>query len=127
MAYNIVDENLRVADEARPGSLTAAELELVDRVERAYRGLMRMPCTGCRYCMPCPQGVDIPSCFEAYNKKHVFGDRRAEMQYNVRCGGISGPPARASQCTECEACVELCPQGLDIPRLLKEVAEEFDR
>ncbi len=122
-----IEENLCIADEAYPKSLTPKELELVARVERTYRRLMKMPCTGCRYCMPCPEGVDIPTCFEMYNRKHVFGDERADMQYTVSCGGVSGVSSRASQCNECGTCVELCPQGLDIPGLLKEVAAEFDR
>ena len=122
-----IEENLRVAEEARPGSLTEKELQLVRRVEEAYRGLMVVGCTGCRYCMPCPQGVNIPGCFEMYDKKRVFGDERAQMVYAFRYAGIMGPPAHASLCNECGQCTELCPQRLEIPALLKEVAEEFDR
>jgi predicted aldo/keto reductase-like oxidoreductase len=122
-----VEENLRIADEAYPNSLSAKELELIGRVEKAYRKLMRIDCTGCRYCMPCPQGVDIPDCFDIYNSKYVFGDERTHLVYNIRHGGISGSPSYASLCSECGTCEELCPQQLEIPELLKEVAAEFDK
>ena len=62
-----IEENLRIADEAYPNSLTEAELQLVKRVEQKYRELMKIGCTGCRYCLPCPSGVDIPGCFEIYD------------------------------------------------------------
>lgn len=121
-----IDENLRIAGEALPGSLTAEELRLIKRVEEAYRRLMKVECTGCAYCMPCPSGVNIPACFEIYNNKHMFGDGNARTSYAVRVGSASGTPAHASLCTECEECLELCPQHLDIPALLKDVAAEFD-
>ncbi|MCG2794698.1 MAG: aldo/keto reductase [Actinomycetia bacterium] len=66
-----IDENLRIADEADPESLSAEELELVGRAADAYRKLTRAGCTGCGYCMPCPAGVDIPFCFEAYCRNIV--------------------------------------------------------
>jgi predicted aldo/keto reductase-like oxidoreductase len=121
-----VEENLRIADEAYPDSLTAKELELVSRVEKTYRTLMKMECTGCGYCQPCPEGVDIPACFEIYNNKHLFGDKRADLSYNIRLSGVSGKPSKASLCTECGACEELCPQHIPIPELLKDVAAEFE-
>jgi len=65
-----IEENLRIADEAYPDSMTEKELQLVARAEQAYRGWMKVGCTGCRYCMPCPEGVNIPGCFEMYNKKN---------------------------------------------------------
>ncbi|OFW57492.1 MAG: aldo/keto reductase [Candidatus Solincola sediminis] len=122
-----VEENLRIADEGYPGSLTEKELELVGRVEKTYRSLMKVGCTGCRYCMPCPQGVDIPSCFDVYNIKHVFAAQDAQLIYTVRNGALAGEPSYASLCTECGTCEDLCPQGLDIPALLKDVAAEFDK
>jgi len=121
-----IEENLRVADEARPNSLTGQELRLVARVEETYRRLMKVGCTGCSYCMPCPAGVNIPGCFEVYNNKHMFGDKNAQTTYNIRFSKIAGTPSYASLCTECEECLELCPQHLEIPTLLKDVAEEFD-
>jgi predicted aldo/keto reductase-like oxidoreductase len=56
----------------------------------------------------------------------MFGDKNAQTTYNIRFSKIAGTPSYASLCTECEECLELCPQHLEIPTLLKDVAEEFD-
>jgi predicted aldo/keto reductase-like oxidoreductase len=124
-----IDENLRIAGEAYPESLTGRELALVGRVEEAYRSLMKAGCTGCRYCMPCPAGVDIPACFEVYNNLHMFGDRRtAVLTYLTRiAGGMGGEPACASLCENCGQCEDACPQHLPIRDLLTEVGDEFER
>jgi predicted aldo/keto reductase-like oxidoreductase len=93
-----IDENLRIANEAHPGSLTDKELALVDRVEETYRNLMNAGCTGCRCCMPCPAGVDIPTCFEVFNDLHMFGkSKSAKLSYLTGVGGaMGGNPAYAS-------------------------------
>lgn len=122
-------ENLRLADSAYPNSLTEAELRLVKRVERKYRELMKAGCTGCRYCMPCPEGVNIPICFELYNNLHMSGNAdEAKFLYAVMLGVTLsvGEPAFASQCVQCGKCLEKCPQHLEIPKLLESVVEELE-
>ena len=124
-----IRENLRTADEALPNSLSEKELEIVERAAETYRGLMKAGCTGCRYCMPCPAGVDIPSCFELHNGAHIFGDKQiAKVFYLLRQGGLgeSGEPSFASQCVECGECEEKCPQDLPVSDLLKEVVKDFE-
>ena len=123
-----LEENLRIAADAHPGALTAAENELIGRVGRRYREIMKVGCTGCGYCQPCPSGVDIPGCFDLFNQFHTFGKRQeAGFFYALRAGGvISGKPAYASLCARCLDCLEKCPQGLDIPNLLEEVAKQFE-
>lgn len=122
-----IEENIRIADEAYPESLTEDELKLIGRVEQTYRELMKAGCTGCRYCMPCPSGVDIPTCFEAYNNLHMFGDARsAKGLYLLRVAGVFGEPSLASLCQNCGECEEVCPQGLPIQDLLSDVAKEFE-
>ncbi len=124
-----IDENLRLAGRASPGSLTTEELALVKRAAEKYKELMKVGCTGCGYCMPCPAGVAIPACFEVYNKMHLFGNtQEALYMYAMRMSGIlrKGNSGYASQCIECGQCLEKCPQHLPIPALLKTVVEELE-
>lgn len=124
-----IEENLSIAGEALPGSLTAVELALVKRAANKYKELMKVGCTGCGYCMPCPAGVAIPSCFEVYNKMYLSGNiPEALALYAMRNSGIlrKGVPSYASQCVECGQCLAKCPQNLPIPALLKQVAAELE-
>lgn len=124
-----VEENLKSAGEGLADSLTAKELKLIDRVADKYRELMKINCTGCRYCMPCPQGVDIPTCFETYNNLYMFGGKdRLMIMYAAKLGGILRGAERnfASQCVQCGQCLNACPQNLPIPQLLEKVVEEFE-
>ncbi len=123
-----VEENLKVAGEAYPNSLTDTELQLVERAEKKYRELMKAGCTGCRYCMPCPAGVNIPACFDAYNNLHMSGNAdEAKFMYAASLGGaLGGDPGFASQCVQCEECLEKCPQHLEIPTLLEAVVEDLE-
>jgi predicted aldo/keto reductase-like oxidoreductase len=71
-----IEENIRIASNAHPDSLSDNEIALFKRVARQYRKMMKAGCTGCHYCMPCSSGVDIPTCFELYNHMHMFKDAR---------------------------------------------------
>jgi hypothetical protein len=124
-----IEENLRIAGEALPNSLTADEKALVERAADKYREIMKVNCSGCGYCMPCPAGVNIPGAFEVFNKMHLFGNvEEAKASYVVKMSGITrkGETNYASQCVECGKCVSKCPQGLDIPLLLKDVVAELE-
>lgn len=130
---NHIEENIRIADEATPNSLTEKELQLVSRVANEYRRLMRVGCTGCGYCMPCPSGVNIPFCFELYNSLHMFSDIRnaklkARIDYLTQLAAIPGARTASypSQCEKCGACEEMCPQNLPIQELLEGVVDEFE-
>jgi hypothetical protein len=124
-----IRENLRIADEAYPNSLTEAELKMVKKVEKKYRELMKVGCTGCRYCMPCPSGVNIPLSFEEYNNLYLAGNPEGEkFMYAARLGGAValGKPEFASLCVQCGECREKCPQHIDIPAVLESVVEELE-
>ncbi|MDD1694905.1 MAG: aldo/keto reductase [Methanoregula sp.] len=124
-----IEENLKIADQAYPHSLTEAELQLVKRVETKYRELMRVGCTGCQYCMPCPSGVNIPLCFEEYNNLYLGDNPDMEkFMYAARVGGAVGlgNPAFASLCVQCGQCVEKCPQHIEIPTVLESVVAELE-
>ena len=123
-----IEENLAITEEALPNSLTEDELKLVKAAGEKYRALMKIPCTGCGYCMPCSSDVAISRSFEIYNKMHMFGnDVEAKFSYALSMGGaFSGITAFASQCVRCEECLEKCPQHIEIPDFLEMVAEEME-
>ena len=122
-----IAENLALAEKALPNSLSEKEGKLVEEAAAEFRRLMKVGCTGCQYCMPCPAGVNIPSCFDLYNSRHVFKDKRAKFVYLFFNGGIvTDKPTLASMCVQCEACLEKCPQHLPIPDFLTEVKEDME-
>ena len=119
-----IAQNLTIASQAVANSLTDTELALINQVADTYRVLMPVGCTGCQYCMPCPAGVNIPSCFEIYNTGRMFAEPKGRTQfiYALMNGGVRGNKTYASQCVECGQCMEQCPQHIEIPERLKEVA-----
>jgi len=124
-----IDENLCIASTAEAGALSAEELALVERASLTYRELMKVGCTGCGYCMPCPSHVMIPVCFEEYNKMHMFGAREeVKFRYAFRMSGelVDGRPGFASQCVQCGACLDKCPQEINIPEVLARVVAEME-
>lgn len=113
-----VEQNVAAADAARAGSMTAEELALVEEVRAAYEGLMPIPCTKCRYCLPCPHGVDIPRNFEAYNNKAYGSDEFARSAYPW-----IPEEERAGACKQCRKCEEICPQRIPIAEWLAKIHE----
>ncbi len=119
-----VEENLVSADRSGVGTLTEEELALIDRVREAYRALCAIPCTGCEYCLPCPQGVAIPDVFAIYNDLAMFEDlQRAQNSYNI----FMDEDKRADKCVECGECLSKCPQQIEIPDWLKKAHEVLNQ
>ena len=124
---NHIEENLRVAGSSLPHSLTPYDLARIGRVKETYRRLMKVGCTGCGYCMPCPAGVDIPGCFSLYNAHHLFPkDRSTKFHYFGRHGGLIGDVSYAGLCRQCGKCARACPQHLPIPQLMKDVKADME-
>jgi len=124
-----IHENLKIAGEAYPNSLTEDELQLIKKVGQKYRELMKIGCTGCRYCMPCPSGVNIPLCFELYNNLYMSSNTgNVKFLYAEHLSGTLsvGETRYASQCTQCGQCLEKCPQHIDIPAMLELVVEKLE-
>jgi len=117
-------ENVRVANEGKPNSLSEKELSIITQVKEVYRKMLKIDCTGCAYCMPCETGVDIPSNFSLYNDIFMF--KNPEINVFVYNEFIS-PERRASACIECGKCEEQCPQHLQIQEALKVVHEALFR
>jgi len=122
-----IDENLKAAGSALPESLTTDDLARISRVKETYLRLMKVGCTGCGYCMPCPVGIDIPGCFALYNAHHLFPkDRSTRFHYISRHGGIIGDVSYAGLCRQCGKCAKACPQHLPIPELMKDVKADME-
>ncbi len=118
-----VTENLKTAETALPNSLNSDELATVSKVAGSYKQLMKVPCTGCAYCMPCPQGVNIPNNFNIYNQYYMFGEKaKSRAMYAIMLIGLmSGTSADASLCEKCGECEKHCPQHIAISTELKSV------
>ena len=115
----MVEENCRTASEAESGAFTPADFETIRRVSEKIREKEKVGCTGCRYCMPCPKGVDIPGAFRCYNAMFIESKSEGRWQY-AQTVGLTKTPAFATQCVGCGKCEQHCPQGLPIRKLLKE-------
>jgi predicted aldo/keto reductase-like oxidoreductase len=111
-----VTENVGYAEYSQPHNLTADELTLIGRVRDAYLS-QGISCTACRYCMPCPNGVDIPRVFDFYNGAVIYNS--VVEQRKIYNGPGRVKEHRADKCIKCDQCVEKCPQKLPIPELLE--------
>jgi predicted aldo/keto reductase-like oxidoreductase len=120
-------ENIKTAETALPRSMGPEELATVKMVADTYRKLLKVPCTGCQYCMPCENGVNIPGNFHVYNELHMQGDeQRSRAMYAMwLMGGLNGKRADAELCKACNKCQERCPQHINIAENLKAVAMEL--
>lgn len=111
-------ENLALEAETPPGSLTTQEREIYEKVVAVIQKKQRVPCTGCGYCIPCPFGVDIPTCFSAYNERYTSNFRTAIRHYIMNTDYLSANPTYASRCTGCGKCELHCPQKIEIRKEL---------
>ena len=111
-----VEENARVADTVEEGNLAERKIILsqFEAIEKKFRAAKGKVCTGCGYCLPCPQEVPISRILHLYNMLQIFGaDGVARQEYAY-------VTVKGDSCTQCEECVEKCPDNLSIPELLKE-------
>ncbi|MGC8805428.1 MAG: aldo/keto reductase [Candidatus Ratteibacteria bacterium] len=116
-----VMENIETVSNFSP--LTNEEIKKIDEIFQSRKKLLNLYCTGCRYCMPCPNNVNIPSNFHWYNVAIVYGvEKRAHDGYFAL-----KPEERASACTQCGRCEEKCPQKIPIREKMKEVAKYFEK
>ena len=120
----MVKENIRVASEAQPGHLTGEDLAMVETIKGIIREQEKVGCTGCRYCMPCPKGVDIPGIFHYYNLMYMEKKAPARFEF-ARNVGLRKEPGFATQCVGCGLCESHCPQHLPIRQKLKEADRDL--
>lgn len=129
-AMEQVQENIASAEQGLPDSLSLGELAVVEKMRETFASRVKIPCTGCRYCMPCENGVDIPSCLMYYNQAYTYEakEKAAGVYLWALNGSFSGGiPGVASCCVQCGKCEEKCPQHLPIREYLKDVSEYFGK
>ncbi|NLY53110.1 MAG: aldo/keto reductase [Firmicutes bacterium] len=114
-----VVENLRVAGDAKPNSLSEEELGIIEEAKEFYLKRTKVPCTGCDYCMPCPAGVEIPRLFTMFNEASIYNLNPANVARNY--GRMVEDKKGADQCVECAQCEDACPQNLPIRQHLQEL------
>jgi predicted aldo/keto reductase-like oxidoreductase len=118
-----VEENLESAENSKVGLFGPGEMEIIDLVRRKYNDRASIPCTGCGYCMPCPNNVDIPKNFEIYNNCIIHEDiMGAKFSYNVQLK----EPKRAGACIGCKICEEKCPQEIPISTWMEKVDKTLE-
>ena len=125
-AMEQIEENCRVATEATPNHLSENELAVFDKVRAEINASVKVGCTGCGYCMPCPMGVDIPNCFRCYNVYYSDGWFNGLREYFMGTT-LRKTKTNASLCIGCGKCEKHCPQAIPIREELKNTAKTLER
>ena len=125
-SLSMVEQNAKAADSSRPGAFTREDFALIEELKAAINGTQKIGCTGCRYCMPCPRGVDIPGVFSAYNRSFYDSKFHGLKDYYM-CAVLRKNTAVASNCVKCGKCERHCPQGIEIRKELEKVAKRFEK
>lgn len=123
-----IDENLKVASEAFPNSLTDEEHKIINKVRDKYLELMQVGCTGCGYCMPCPAGINIPNGFKNLNNYYMFGKMQPKI-YHMAYHGIlteDGKPHWTTDCIDCGQCEKACPQFIKVRQEFKKIQKDLE-
>lgn len=112
-SVEMVNDNVQTASTTEVGELRPADEDMLRRVVAAVNAKMKVNCTACGYCMPCPQNVDIPGTFAAYNRRYTESRWSAWREY-LMCTALRKTSAAASNCTGCGKCEKHCPQNIGI-------------
>ncbi len=121
----MVRDNIMTASTVEVGELGEDEEQMLKQVVGAINAKMKVGCTGCGYCMPCPKGVDIPGTFAAYNRRYAEGKFWSFVDY-VMCTTLRKNSTAASNCVECGKCEKHCPQHIEIRKHLKDAQKELE-
>jgi predicted aldo/keto reductase-like oxidoreductase len=124
-SVEMVQENVRIASEVQVGEFDGEDFNLVDQIKAEINTAIKVNCTGCAYCMPCPKGVDIPGAFRCYNLKYTEGKRTAIKEYAMVTAARK-EPSNASNCIGCGKCEQHCPQEIPIRQELKKASKELE-
>lgn len=124
-SMEMVEQNIETAEHSPAGCMTADDFALVEQVKIEIEKNVKVGCTGCGYCMPCPKGVDIPGTFRCYNAMYAEGKWSGRRDY-LQCTAFRKDTSSASQCISCGKCESHCPQHLEIRKELKLASKELE-
>ena len=124
-SLEMVRDNMATASDVQVGEFTDSDFDMLSRVLKAVNARMKVGCTGCGYCMPCPMHVDIPGTFAAYNRRYSEGKFWGLVDYAI-CTAMRKTSTAASNCVECGKCEKHCPQKIEIRRELKNARRELE-
>lgn len=124
-SVEMVKDNAATASSVTVGEMGGAEESMLQQVVKAINGKMKVGCTGCGYCVPCPMHVDIPGTFAAYNRLHTEGKFSGLKEYFM-CTAVRATSTAASNCIGCGKCEKHCPQQLPIRQALKDAQKELE-
>ena len=123
-----IDENIKIASEALPNSLSDTELIVIGNFKESYLHSLQVKCTGCSYCMPCPADINIPNAFLYLNNYHMSSKIEALVLYILNAGihVKDGKPHWTKNCINCGKCEKICPQGIKIREVFKHVQKDLE-
>lgn len=121
----MVLENVKTASEVQAGEFTEADFKLIEDIKDEIRKTTKVNCTGCRYCMPCPRGVDIPGVFRCYNHMYTEGKSSGRTEF-IQSIALQDNPGLPSLCVGCGKCEKHCPQSISIIKTLKEADKALE-
>ena len=121
-----LQENISLAETAQANMWTEKETKTIKRVIEVFNVSYKIPCTGCNYCMPCPQNINIPGCFASYNSSFSISRSIGMNQYMLNSGAMTNTPALASMCIKCGKCEAHCPQNIPIRDSLVQVKKRME-
>ena len=124
-SMEMLADNVQTASTTQIGELGREEEQMLSQVVAAINSNMKVGCTGCGYCMPCPKNVDIPGTFAAYNRRYSEGKFWALVDYAI-CTAMRKNSTAASNCIECGKCEKHCPQHIEIRKHLKDAKKELE-
>lgn len=124
-SLDMIKENAHLASVSPAGCMTGGDRLVIELIKTEIGKSLKVGCTGCGYCMPCPHGVDIPEAFSCYNKMYAESPKSARKEY-LQCTAMRKSPSSASMCIGCGKCETRCPQGIRIRRNLKKAVKELE-
>ncbi len=123
-SVEMVQENVRIASSVQAGEFTEEDFKLIEAVKNEIQSGIKVGCTGCAYCMPCPKGIDIPTAFKCYNQMYTEGKGSGRSEY-WQITALQKEMSDLYACIECKKCESHCPQHIEISQKLKEARKEL--